>query len=81
MQDALALVQEKNQLFDITTFSFFKRNRHHFPIETKEFLQNKIEEDLVHTRKRHYERIAESLDLLIRINQVIIRKVNIGRQS
>lgn len=39
------------------------------------FLKDGIEEDLNHTGKNHYERIAESLDLMKRINPERSRRI------
>ena len=68
MKDALALVHEPDLYYDEVAFAFFKKNRKHFPEETEEFLRDRIEENLIHTGKKHYERIAESLDLMKRVN-------------
>lgn len=75
LKDALALVLDQKQFFDTTTLSFFKRNRNHFPAETEAFLQNRIEENLVHTGKKHYVLIAESLDLMSQVNPALTRQI------
>jgi len=75
MKDALALVQEPNLLYDDVAFVFYKKNHNHFPTETESFLRDRIEKDLKYTGKNHYERIAESLDLMKRINPVRSRKI------
>lgn len=75
MKDALALVQEPDLFYDEVAFAFFKKNRKHFPVETEGFIRDRIEEDLNHTGKNHYERIAESLDLMKRINPERSRRI------
>ncbi|MBN2863792.1 MAG: hypothetical protein JXN62_11550 [Bacteroidales bacterium] len=68
MKDALALVREPGLFYEDVAFGFFKKNHKHFPAETEAFLKGRIEENLKHTGKINYERIAESLDLMKRIN-------------
>lgn len=75
MKDALALVHEPDLFYDEMVFAFFKKNRKHFPAETEGFLRDRIEEDLNHTGKKHYERIAESLDLMTRVNPERSRRI------
>jgi hypothetical protein len=75
MKDALALVQEPDLFHDEVVFEFFKKNRKHFPAETESFLKDRIEKDLNHTGKNHYERIVESLDLMKRINSEQSRRI------
>jgi hypothetical protein len=75
MSDALALVQEPDLFYDEVAFEFFKKNRKHFPAEAEKFLKDRIEEDLNHTGKTHYVRIAESLDLMKRINPERSRRI------
>lgn len=68
MKDALAVVREPGLFYEDVVFEFFKKNHKHFPAETESFLKGRIEENLKQTSKNHYERIAESLDLMKRIN-------------
>jgi len=75
MKDALALIQEPDLFYDEVAFAFFKKNRKHFPAETESFLRDRIEENLKHTGKNHYERIAESLDLMKQINSERSRQI------
>jgi hypothetical protein len=75
LKDALALVQEPDLFYDDVTFAFFKKNRNHFPAETESFLRERIEENLKHTGKNHYERIAESLALMKQINSGRARRI------
>lgn len=75
MKDALGLVLEPGLLYDGVIFEFFKKNHKHFPVEVESFLKGRIEEDLRHTGKNHYERIAESLDLMKRINSGRSRRI------
>jgi hypothetical protein len=75
MKDALALVHESDLFYDEVVFAFFKKNRKHFPAETEDFLRDRIEEDLNHTGKKYYERIAESLDLMKRVNPERSRRI------
>ena len=75
LQDALSLVKEPDLFYDEVTFVFFKKNWKHFPAETEAYLKNRIEKDLKNTGKTYYERIAESLDLMNRINPERSRKI------
>ena len=75
MKDALALVQEPDLFYDEVVFEFFNKNRKHFPAEAEKFLKDRIEEDLNHAGKNHYERIAESLDLMKRVNPERSRRI------
>jgi len=68
MKDALELIREPELFYDDVIFEFYGKNHKRFPEETETFLKRRIEEDLAHTGKKHYERIAESLDLMKRIN-------------
>jgi hypothetical protein len=75
LKDALTLVHEPDLFYDEVAFTFFKKNREHFPAETEDFLRDRIEEDLNYTGKKHYERIAESLDLMKRVNPERSRRI------
>ena len=75
LQDALSLVKEPDLFYDEVIFVFFKKNWKHFPAETEAYLKNRIEKDLDNTGKTYYERIAESLDLMNRINPERTRKI------
>jgi len=68
MKDALDLIREPKLFYDDVIFEFYRKNHKWFPEEAETFLKKRIEEDLVHTGNNHYERIAESLDLMKRIN-------------
>ncbi|MFH0758498.1 MAG: hypothetical protein V2B15_14515 [Bacteroidota bacterium] len=68
LENALALVQEPEVIYDRDILAFFKKYRNEFPLETVEFLLNRIYEKLQHTGKHYYDEIAESLDLLKRVN-------------
>ncbi len=68
MKDALDLIMEPGLFYDEVIFEFYRKNHKRFPEEAVTFLKRRIEKDLVHTGKNHYERIAESLDLMKRIN-------------
>jgi hypothetical protein len=75
LKDALALVQEPQLFYDEVAFLFFKKNRKHFPAETESFLRDRIGENLKHVGKNHYERIAESLDLMKQVNSGRARRI------
>jgi len=68
MKDALELIREPKLFYDDVIFEFFRKNHKQYPEEAELFLKRRIEEDLEYTNKNHYERIAESLDLMKRIN-------------
>ena len=68
MKEALELVSESGLFYGDVTFEFFRKNYKLFPAETESFLKARIEENLKHTGKTHYEIIAESLDLMKRVN-------------
>jgi len=68
MKDAFDLIREPRLFYDDVTFEFYRKNHKRFPEEAETFLKRRIEEDLANTGKKHYERIAESLDLMKRIN-------------
>jgi hypothetical protein len=68
MKDALDLIREPKLFYDDVIFEFYRKNHRRFTEETETFLKRRIEEDLAYTGKKHYERIAESLDLMKRIN-------------
>jgi hypothetical protein len=68
MKDALDLIREPKLFYDDIIFEFYRKNHKRFPEEAENFLKRRIEEDLAHTGNKHYERIAESLDLMKRIN-------------
>ncbi|MDX9806740.1 MAG: SWIM zinc finger family protein [bacterium] len=68
MKDALDMIREPKLFYDNVIFGFYRRNNKRFPEEAEAFLKRRIEEDLANTGKKHYERIAESLDLMKRIN-------------
>jgi hypothetical protein len=75
LKDALALVQEPQLFYDEVAFLFFKKNRKHFPAETESFLRDRIGENLKHAGKNHYERIAESLNLMKQVNSGRARRI------
>jgi hypothetical protein len=75
LKDALALIQEPDLFYDEVSFTFYKKTHKHFPAETESFLRDRIEEDLKHTGKYHYEKIAESLDLMKRVNPERSRRI------
>ena len=68
MKDALDLIREPKLFYDDVIFEFYRKNHKRFPEEAETFLKRRIEEDLAYTGKKYYERIAESLDLMKRIN-------------
>ena len=68
MKEALELVREPGLFYGDVSFEFFRKNYKLFPAETESFLKSRIEENLKHTGKTHYEIIAESLDLMKRVN-------------
>lgn len=68
MKEALDLVRDPGLFYEEVAFGFFKKNHKHFPAETEAFLKGRIEENLKQTGKNNYERIAESLDLMRRVN-------------
>jgi len=68
MKDALDLVQEPEVLYDEIKFAFFKKNRKIFPVECEAYLKDRIEQNLNHTGKSFYTKVAESLDLMNRVN-------------
>lgn len=75
LKDALSLVMDPDLFYDEVVFVFFKKNRNHFPAETEAYLKNRIEKNLSNTSKVYYERIAESLDLMNRINPERSRRI------
>jgi len=75
MKEALELVREPGLFYGDVTFEFFRKNHKLFPAETESFLKARIEEDLRYTGKTHYERIAESLDLMKRVNPERTRRI------
>ena len=75
LKDAFGLVQEKLIYDDWEVFSFYKKNGKQFPKEAELFLINRIEKDLNHTGRSYYDRIAESLDLMSRINPIRSRRI------
>ena len=68
MKEALDLVREPGLFYEEVAFDFYKKNHKHFPAETEAFLKGRIEENLKQTGKNNYERIAECLDLMKRVN-------------
>jgi len=68
MKDALDLIREPKLFYDDVIFEFYRKNHKRFPEEAETFLKRRIEEDLAYTGKKYYERIAESLNLMKRIN-------------
>ncbi len=75
MHDALELIREPKLFHDDVIFGFYRKNHKRFPEEAETFLKRRIEEDLAYTGKKHYERIAESLDLMKRINPVRSQRI------
>jgi len=75
MKEALALALEPGLFYGDVTFDFFRKNHKHFPEETETFLKARIEENLKHTGKNHYDVIAESLDLMKRVNPMRSRRI------
>jgi hypothetical protein len=73
--DALSLVRESELFFEEVVFFFYKKHREDFPAETEVYLKNRIEKDLSNTGKKYYERIAESLDLMKRINPARCKRI------
>ncbi len=50
------------------TFVFYKKNHKIFPEECESFLRDRIEKELNQVGDRHYEIIAESLNLMKKVN-------------
>lgn len=68
MKDALDLVRVPGLFYNDVCFEFFRKNHRQFTEETEYFLVCRIEEELKYTGQSHYEKIAESLDLMKRVN-------------
>jgi hypothetical protein len=68
MEEALQLVLEADLLHESTRFAFYRKHRKRFPEQSEAFLVERIEKNLPHTGKSYYKTIAESLDLLKRVN-------------
>ena len=75
MADALTLVNEPGLFYDGVIFSFFRQHRKLFPGETEAFLRDRIEKNLNSTGKSYYAKIAESLDLMKRVNPERTRRI------
>lgn len=75
LKDALTLIKEPDLFYEDRAFAFYKKNWKHFPAEAESFLRDRIEKNLRFTGKNYYERIAESLDLMKRVNLERSRRI------
>lgn len=68
LQDAVSLIKESGEIWDITLFEFFKRNKKSVHSEAEGYFVSRINENLGNTGESYYARIAETLSQLKQIN-------------
>jgi hypothetical protein len=68
LKDALRLVQDPHFITSKAAFAFFRKNMKIFPAETESFMERRIKENLKDTGNHYYEIIAESIDVINRVN-------------
>jgi hypothetical protein len=66
--EALKLANQEDLITDNKLFDFYRKHRKRYSVETEAYLVKRIEQNLAHTGKQYYAKIAESLDLFKRVN-------------
>ena len=69
--EAVALIKRSKGIWENEVYNFFKRHKKGFPADAEKLFCEIIEKNLENAGDRYYQAIADALDQLVKINQLL----------
>jgi len=71
LSEALALIKRSKSIWEEDVFNFFKKHKKEFPADAEKLFCKIVEKNLENAGDRYYQAIADALDQLVKINQLV----------
>jgi len=71
LPEAVALIKRSKDIWENEVYNFFKRHKKDFPAEAEKLFCGIIEKNLENAGDVYYQAIADAIDQLVKINQLV----------
>lgn len=71
LSEALALIKRSKSIWEEDVFNFFKKHKKEFPADAEKLFCRIIEKNLENAGDHYYQAIADALEQLVEINQLV----------